>query len=231
MPPVTNPGAPGEPTQTGANPNPAAQALGKDSLGREFDPVRFRPKKDILGRWINLRSGPGRPGANPKSSGDPRKANPNPENNAGGANPPPPADPAASVIPPDEPMPEKPALPPGEDCFTIAAHGYLFAGYSILDGIHAGHGEWMPDDAAEHEGMKQAIAAWLRSRQSDDLPPGAAFAVAAIAYAVKRHQRPNTQIRWRIWWLYLRAWWGNRSARAKLEEIQAASAPQAGGTP
>lgn len=215
MPPVTNPGEPG----AGANPNPepksspepvstpAAQSMGKDSLGREFDPNKFRAEKDILGRWKNLRSGPGRakgvPNAKPV-----------------GPKPPAPNEPGASVIPPDEPTPQ----PPVADRYALAAEAYLFAGYSLLDGAMAGQGEWMPDNPAEHEAMKGALTAWLRSRQSEDLPPGAAFALAAVGYGAKRFQRPNTQTRWRVYWLYLRAWWGNRAARAKLADLQESAA-------
>lgn len=194
--------------------------MGRDSLNRPFDPEKFRPEKDILGRWKNLKGGKG------GGKRTARKAPTAPEPQTGGKQPPPPAEPPASVIPPDEPPPVEPPQPPGADRYALAAEAYLFAGYSLLDGAFAGRGEWMPDDQAEHDAMKGALAAWLRSRQSEDLPPGAAFALAAVGYGAKRFQRPNTQTRWRIWWLYLRAWWGNRAARAKLADIQAASTPQ-----
>jgi hypothetical protein len=182
----------------------------------EFDPTKHRPEKNILGHWKTI--GGGRPKG--QTSKKPETA---PKSNQ--PKPPAPSDPDASVIPPDEPAPETAGeAQPGSDRYALAAEAYLFAGYSLLDGAFAGRGEWMPDNAAEHEAMKGALTAWLRSRQSEDLPPGAAFALAAVGYGAKRFQRPNTQTRWRMYWLYLRAWWGNRAARAKVEQIQDSAA-------
>jgi hypothetical protein len=235
MPQVTNPGAPGEaippgtdsarkaePVQTAPESKPPGTAMGVDSINRPFDASKFRPEKDILGRWKNLRGGKAKGAVSANRPVDTaRKAETAPESQPGGIKPPPPPQPGASVIPPDEPAPAPipPGLPPGTDRYSLAAETYLFASYSLLDGAFAGKGEWMPDDQAEHDALKGALTGWLRSRQSEDLPPGAVFGLAAIGFAAKRFQRPNTQTRWRIYWLYLRAWWGNRAARAKLAEL------------
>lgn len=217
MPEVTAPPGKPESPETAPPPEtpppPSAQALGKDSRGVLFDPKKFRPEKDILGRWKTIGGGRRK---DPAVSAKPESRKP-----AGNAAPPtpPPDQPASgSVIPPDDATPPPPVTA-GEDRFAIAAETYLLAGYSLLDGAFAGKGEWMPDDQAEHLAMKQQLAHWLRSRNSEDLPPGAAFAVLALGYGAKRIQRPNTNTRWRLWWLSLRAWWGNRRAQVKLDAL------------
>lgn len=194
----------------------AAQAMGVDSRGIAFDPKKFRPEKDILGRWKTLGGGkPKGSGRNPES----RKPDTGSETK--------PAAESASVIPPDEPETPASAIPAGngEDRFALAAEAYLMAAYSLLDGAFAGKGEWMPDDQAEHNALRNSLAVWLRVRNSEDLPPGAAFALAALGFSAKRFQRPNTSTRWRMWWLWLRAKWGNSRATAKLASISVQASP------
>jgi hypothetical protein len=220
----------GPKTETANGPETAnpVHALGKDSRGVVFDPKKFRPEKDILGRWKNIGVGRKRgTGSSPK---------PAPQAGGAGAQPPPPPPPAefGSVIPPDDatPAPANATNANGpEDRFALAAETYLIAGYSLLDGAFAGKGEWMPDDEAEHRALKQALAHWLRSRQSEDLPPGAAFALAAVGFGAKRFQRPNTRVRWGMWWLWLRAKWGDVLAQRKLRAaVDAAPIPAAEGS-
>ena len=63
----------------GAPPPPPSDPLSaeRDSLGRPFDPAKFKPEKDTLGRWKNLHAGRGGAArrAAASAAGDPPPAN------------------------------------------------------------------------------------------------------------------------------------------------------------
>lgn len=105
------------------------------------------------------------------------------------------------------------------DRFDNAAEVYSRAAYSIADGVMNGNGEWLPDNDGEHVAFRTALAAYLRAKGSEDLPPGAAFALAAASYAGKRVTRPNTATRIRLiaaWCKAKYAEWRNRRTLAAL---------------
>ena len=147
-------------------PPPAPVPTGeRDSLGRLFDPLKFKPKKDSLGRWHNLRGGR-------------KPATPAPEQ------------PASTVGEPGGMM-----AAPMADKYDAAAEMYCRAFYGIADMVFHGNGEWQPDNEGEHRALKDSLARYLRFKQSEDLPPGFALALAAGVYAAPRFVRPNTQRR------------------------------------
>lgn len=204
----TSAAAPLTPTAPSAAPAPAAAAAPAgtpgaapevDALGRPFDPAKFSPKKDSRGRWVNKNAG--RKPSNPAAASTSGKSYVAPDA-------PPAGDPAA--VPPD-------AGPPGSagtaaaaptiaaDRFDLAAEMYCRAGYSVLDGVFSGGGEWLPENDAEHVALRGALATYLRHKKTDDLPPGLALALATATYSAKRFSRPNTLTRLRLFGYWVRA--------------------------
>lgn len=129
------------------------------------------------------------------------------------------------VGPDPEPAPAAAEQPvaPGPDRYELAADLYLRAFYSATDGVMAGAGEWAPDNEEEHVELRSALAAYLRHKGVEDLPPGPALALALGAYAAKRVQRPRTSTSLRTWWLWLRARWGSYRAARRIEAMPAPS--------
>lgn len=184
----------------------------RDSLERQFDPLKFKPEKDSLGRWKNLKGG--RPPKNKAAPADPqREVNPQTTSQT-----------AASFVAPDAPAAP---IPPGPDKFDLAADMYCRAFYATADSIFSGRGEWAPDSDAEHEQLRDAAAAYMRAKGIDDLPPGPALLLAVGTYAAKRIQRPNTNTRWRMlmdyWRARLASWWSGRKIDA-LPKVQPTAA-------
>src|SRR5690606_36657671 len=62
MPAVNARAAGAEAPAAAPKPSTPPAADGVDSLGRKFDPSKFRPEKDVIGRWKNLRGGRKRKG-------------------------------------------------------------------------------------------------------------------------------------------------------------------------
>lgn len=191
---AANPTPPPAPASGGgADLNPKPGDL--DSWNRPFNPDSFHPRKAKNGTWI--------------SKGGGRKKAPGAESSTGST-------PPRSVV--GEPGATPPASGPG-DRFDAAAEVYSRAAYSIADGILNGNGEWLPDNDAEHVAFRAALAAYLRSRNSEDLPPGAAFTLAAASYAGKRVTRPNTATRIRLIGAWVRAKWQNWRNRKTLAAL------------
>jgi hypothetical protein len=163
-----------------SEPTPAA-AVETDAINRPFDAVKFLPRKDSAGRWINKNAG-----RKPRS---PEAAQ------ASGK----------SFVPPDAAAPAP--GPSGTDRYDLAAELYCRASYSTLDGIFSANGEWLPESDGEHVGLRNFLAAWLRARGSDDLPPNLAFALAAIPYGATRMTKPNTLSRIRLFVFWIRSRW------------------------
>ena len=170
-----------------------------DSLGRPFDPAKFSPKKDSKGRWVNKNAGrkPSTPAA-ASSSGKSYVA----------------PDATAAVNATGQPLPDgsgTAATAPGAvsaDRFDLAAEMYSRAGYSILDGVFAGNGEWLPESDAEHVALRGALATYLRHKNTDDLPPGLALSLALATYGARRFSKPNTLTRLRMisYWVRSKIW-------------------------
>lgn len=184
----------------------------KDTLGRAFDAQKFavdeagKPRFDSRGRFINRNAGRKKTTDTPAASAD--------------------TSPAPSAAP--EWPEEKPA--PGPDRYLLAADMYCRGGYAMADAIFRGKGEWAPDDDAEHVALRDTVAAYLRAKGCEDLPPGAALALAAGSYVAKRVQRPNTSTRIRLMsqWVTAR-FWSWRTGR-KIEHLQAPEQPAAAPT-
>jgi len=166
-----------------------------DSWNRPFNPDSFHPRKAKNGTWISKGGGRKKSGAAPQA--------------------------ASSSIPQSvvgESGGGYSSSGPG-DRFDNAAEVYSRAAYSIADGVMNGNGEWLPDNDGEHVAFRTALAAYLRAKGSEDLPPGAAFALAAASYAGKRVTRPNTATRIRLiaaWVKAKYAEWRNRRTLSAL---------------
>jgi hypothetical protein len=186
-----------------------------DSLKRPFDPAKFRPEKDAVGRWKNLRGGR-KPG--PTAPRPPRPDTPP-------TPPPAPANPALNAAPSYVSPDPKPApVAPGPDKYDLAAEMYCRAFYAAADGLFAGKGEWAPDDDAEHVGLRQSAAAYMRAKGMEDLPPGPALLIAVGTFGAKRIQRPNTQTRWRLIVGYWKARFGAWRTGRKIDALPSVQA-------
>jgi hypothetical protein len=186
---------PGATPAAQAAPAPAPSQDLRDSLNRPWNPALYKadaqgkPRKDTAGRWIAQNIGAPKkkaaPAAQPAQAAAPA---PSPGVVQDKAAP-------AAAWPAEDPAP---AAPSGPDRYDLAADVYCRAFYSMADGAFAGHGEWAPDDEAEHIALRTAAAAWMRSRGMEEPPPGVALALAVVSYGAKRIQRPNTATRWRL---------------------------------
>lgn len=179
-----------------AAPTPPAGEV--DRNGRPFDAKKFHPRKDSLGRWVNKNGGRRRTFAAQIARARALTS--------------PTAEPPKSFVAPDATTaPAAPAAPaaapatPGHDRFDLAADLYARSFYSVADSVFAGSGEWLPDDDAEHAALRASLAAYLRHKGTDDLPPGWALTLAAGTYSAKRLQRPKTSTRLRFYAAWLRA--------------------------
>ena len=188
--------APTAPTPTSASPGaeitPAPTET--DALGRAFDATKFAPRKDSRGRWINKNAGrkPGSAAAAAVSG--------------------------KSFVAPD---PQAPAVAgvPQSDRYDLAAEMYCRAGYSVLDGVFSADGEWLPENDSEHVALKTSLATYLRHKQSDDLPPGPAMALALATYSAKRLTKPRTMTRLRLFIYWAKSTWYSFRTGRKLDGL------------
>lgn len=212
------PGAPGAapanetpppPAQVSPAPAPAPGAAETDSLGRPFDPSKFKREKDSLKRWKNLFAGRG---------GKARAQEKTPEAKTPERAPTPASADVPDVAPEPEPAADPAQAAPGApavvvDRFTLLSDVYCRAGIAGAMGVFGD--EWAPDDDSEYVALRDSVAAYLKATNQDDLSPGAALGFALLTYGAKRLPRPKTQSR--ISWARerLAAWWrGRRIARA-----------------
>jgi len=203
----------GKPPAAPAPASPPADPLSadRDSLGRPFDPAKFRPEKDTAGRWKNLRAGgPGkrRGPAAQSSPGDlapadfsdvdkaSRAAGTAPAGAAAGA----PAGPAPLVV----------------DEYTEAAAGAV-AGVSTL--VILALGAHAAPTAEQAGAMVRAYADCFRAYSyAPKTPPWLGPAVATAAWVGPHLADKRSQERlqgWRAKWVNLVLWWrSKRDARA-----------------
>ena len=177
-----------------------------DALGRIFDASKFKPEKDTLGRWKNLRGGRPKGGQMlfPKYSARWVKTVEMPKKTPISSVPasfpieprltPEPAAPA----PQTPPTPQPAAL--SADHLELTAEAYLRAGYAVADTTLDAAGEWQPDDAEEHKALKASAVAYLRTNSGEPLPPGVAFAISLAVYSFKRISRTRTAAALRFLW-------------------------------
>lgn len=162
---------------------------GMDNNGDKFDAALHAPEKTKHGYWKRLK---------PKPYGTKRTAT------APASNP----TPSPSVVG-GIPGESGPAFAPIGDRYDMAAEVYSRAFYSVSDGLMAGGGEWLPENDGEHIALRGSMAAYMRHKGMDDLPPGLAFALAMATYAGKRVSKPNTQTRLRLFAAWAKARWGS----------------------
>lgn len=183
-----------------------------DSLGRRFDPVRFRTVKETGKPFLNF-SGQFMPkGGRPKGGQTrfPKSVMQPPPPEPAGAPaparqtfvPPPPTaqpvtDQGAAASGPSQPAP---AAPGAAEIIELTAEGYLRAGYAVADTLLDARGEWQPDNDSEHAALRASAVAYLKTNQGEPLSPGAAFLVSAGVYCFKRISRSRTASALRFIW-------------------------------
>lgn len=168
-----------------------------DDAGTVFDPAKHmadetgRPKKNSLGRFYSKFTGRGgRAGAGAKP-GKPDAAEGQAEfaqfTDAGSGPVPPGAIPVSGV----------------GDRFDLAAELYCRTGYGIAVTAFSDEG-WQPENKAEHDALRSAVANYLRATNREELPPSVALLLAVGAFAGKRVSRPKTSERLKMFWIWFR---------------------------
>lgn len=196
---ATAPAVPDAPT---AQRIPASVDLSQlDNNGDKFDASVHAPEKTKHGYWKRLK---------PKPYGTKRT----PTATAPASNP----APSPSVVG-GIPGESGPAFAPIGDRYDMAAEVYSRAFYSVSDGLMAGGGEWLPENDGEHIALRGSMAAYMRHKGMDDLPPGLAFALAMATYAGKRVSKPNTQTRLRLFAQWAKARWGAWRHGRRIENL------------
>ncbi|HQF38270.1 MAG TPA: hypothetical protein PK322_04045 [Opitutaceae bacterium] len=186
---------------------PAAGPAEVDALGRKFDAAKFaadaagRPRKDKLGRFFSRLLGRGRGKTAPQPAAPPpglvfpggdAGQPPTPPNAAEGA--------GTGHSAPAAGSPDK---------YTLLADVYTRAAIAAAMGVFGD--EWEPDNDAEFRGLRDSLAAYLRVKQTEDLSPGWALALAGITYGARRIPRPKTQGRIAFVRERVTAWWRGRA--------------------
>lgn len=202
---------------TPERPSPAAALPERDSLGRAFDPAKFRPELDRIGRWKNLRGGR-KPSANSPSAGERRPhavaASPaaQPADGAPAAAAPAQATPPAPEIPmvgPGGPPPGAPAptaetelvgAAPGktrvapEEAAEVACNALYFA-----IGVLTGEPGEASQSGASHASLRRSVAAYIEAKKIETTA-GWAVILSGLAYGVQVFQRPKTNAKAQRWW-------------------------------
>jgi hypothetical protein len=158
-----------------ASPPPTPSISGDtDSAGEKWDPAKHSKKKtkNAAGRWH------AKNGRRPNTAGASAPAQ----------------DPAQVSVVGDSPGQQfLPGFAPAVDRFDAAAELYTQTGYAILGALFKAPDEWRPDSDGEHASLKSAVAAYLRHKQTEDLPPGMALALGLGSFVVPRLMRPKTR--------------------------------------
>lgn len=213
---------PPAPAQSEVETAPAAEAP-RDSLGRPFDPKRFRTKPDGTpfldknGRFMP-RGGrkPKTPENRETTAQEPPAAAPSgpawtEAERASASQPPPPpngeADPAAKTVEPE-------VVGSAEDSAEVACR----AVYTAL-GFATGAPEEAIPTPAEHKNMQAMTAAYFRAR-GWVFAGGVAVCVALLAYLLRTVNRPKTHAKVRSWFSR-----GGEGVTDKGEPAPAASPP------
>jgi hypothetical protein len=173
-----------------------------DSLGRPFDPKKFLPKCDTMGRWCVRRSGKSTTAGSPASP-----AHEIPEVGPG-------------ETPAGDPQPSQPAaeahaqvMPSARAAAEGVAIGLYTVGALVIDGQ-----EWMPEPG-EHEPLVQAWESYFKITGTKDTPPWMAPALATAIFMGKRFMKPKT----RTFFEKVKAWffnaWMSRKGRQQSAEL------------
>lgn len=178
---------------------PTETASGVDNAGDEFNPEIHFPRKTRHGYWAKKG---GRPSNETRATGGDKPKPAAPRSVIGGLD----TGTAPAAI---------------GDRFDMAAELYTRAGYSVLDGVFAANGEWLPESDGEHIALRGAVATYLRHKGTDDLPPGLAVSLALATYGAKRISKPNTATRVRLYFSWLRAKWDSWRTGRKIDALPA----------
>lgn len=201
----SSPSLPADPAPAGTQP---AADLGRDILLRPFDPLKFRPEKDRLGRWKNLHAGrkPRNPAAPGVSARADTPAEPLPDFQQAlkllesGDNP----DPAGTV----KGIVENPTVE------TII--GLIQTALVLI-----GDDEGVLSDT-EKTLLRRPLVRVLEKYGlgADALPPEVDLAVAVAGIAIVRLAKPKTATAWvkaKTWALH---WWAGRKGAAVAREVE-----------
>jgi hypothetical protein len=161
-----------------------------DDAGNAFDPAKHNPRRNRKGLWAGKQ---GRPPGHGSSA---------PKSVVGTVDGAPGSSPAAIG-----------------DRFDLAAELYTRAGYSVLDGVFSGNGEWLPESDGEHVALRGAVATYLRHKGTDDLPPGLAVSLALATYGAKRISKPNTSTRLCLYFAWVRAKWQSWRTGREIDQL------------
>lgn len=172
---------PAAPATPAAETPPPAENAERDSLGRLFDPAKFRPEKDSLGRWKNAHAG----------------------RRKGGANTPAPAAPIPEIGPEEAPAPgggapsgepTGDATPPKTDAARTDATLSPDAGGNLLARVLYGVTGWFTGDrkaavakGEEHKAIASTFSAFLSFR-GIALVGGLALAATVICYLLDENR-------------------------------------------
>lgn len=173
-----------------------------DSLGRAYDPKKFLPKCDTMGRWVVRRSG--------KSTTTAASAHAQeiPEVGPGEAAP---GEPASSPQPATEVHAQ--VIPPARAAAEGVAVALYTVGALVIDGQ-----EWMPEPG-EHEPLVAAWESYFKITGQKEMPPLMAPVMATAIFMGKRFAKPKT----RTFFEKIKSWvfnaWFNRKGRQQSAEL------------
>lgn len=196
-----------------ALPSLGADAVPKDNFGTEFRPGFHRtntdgsPFRGARGQFMpkgGRRKTPVETASNP-----PEASTGQPPADSGAVSPAPTASPAAVEAPradfsdvakivaeakTEAATEAKPAAVEVVEGLTHegGAEVWIRGSYALLDRLFSGHGEWQPQNASEHAGIKDTLVAWQRARGWKPLPPGGGFIMAVVAFVSARLSEPKT---------------------------------------
>jgi hypothetical protein len=204
------------PTPTPASPTKFPEPGELDSKNHKWYADKYLPRKDSIGRWIPKNAGRKKRGAVEFSESDPNRPTPETTETA----------PASSSV-----VGSLVGTTATGDRFDLAAELYTRASYSVADGIFSANGEWLPESDGEHVALRGAVASYLRHKNSDDLPPGLALALAIATYGAKRVSKPNTQTKIRMFAGWIRAKFIGWRNGGKLDDLPKVVAPSSEHSP
>lgn len=90
------------------------------------------------------------------------------------------------------------------DEYDHAAHLYFHTGTAVMAGALSD--EWLAENDGEAQSVIKPLAAYLRAKGEIDLTPGQLTALALVAYAGKRVNKPNTKQRLAILYVKVKGW-------------------------
>ena len=190
------PAAPVEPPAPPVAPDSATSAPEVDSLNRPFDAAKFRPEKDSLGRWKNLRGGrkPRAASQNPPADLPPAENAWSAADRADAANATPAAETeTASAETPRASARAADAVDRADDAAEVVCRAVYTGAGVVFDA---------PEDCdpkpAEHENMRKAVAAYNRAK-GWAFGAGVGLLLVFAAYLLRTLRKPGPSKNFRAW--------------------------------